>query len=89
VEVNSAYGWVDIAVTDHGVGIDSAELGRIFERFYRVEPASATTVTGGTGLGLAIVRFVARVHGGSASALSVLGEGSRVTMRLPRPPDSA
>jgi two-component system sensor histidine kinase SenX3 len=86
VEVKSAPRWVDIAVTDHGVGIDSAQLDRIFERFYRVEPSSAKS---GTGLGLPIVRHVARLHGGSASALSIPGEGPTLTMRLPRPADPA
>jgi two-component system, OmpR family, sensor histidine kinase SenX3 len=86
VEVNGAPRWVDIAVTDHGVGFDSANLNRIFECFFRVEPASAKS---GMGLGLPIVRHVARLHSGSASALSILGEGSTFTIRLPRPHESA
>jgi two-component system sensor histidine kinase SenX3 len=73
---------VEIAVTDQGVGIPAAELDRIFERFYRVDPARART-TGGTGLGLSIVKHVVATHGGEVRVWSVEGEGSTFTMCLP------
>jgi two-component system sensor histidine kinase SenX3 len=73
---------VEIAVTDHGVGIPVEEIDRIFERFYRVDPARART-TGGTGLGLSIVKHVAATHGGEVRVWSVEGEGSTFTLALP------
>ncbi len=73
---------VDISVTDQGVGIPARELERIFERFYRVDPARARA-TGGTGLGLSIVKHVAATHGGEVRVWSVEGEGSTFTMSLP------
>jgi two-component system, OmpR family, sensor histidine kinase SenX3 len=73
---------VDIVVTDHGIGIPSNELDRIFERFYRVDPARARA-TGGTGLGLSIVKHVAVTHAGEVRVWSVEGEGSTFTLALP------
>ena len=73
---------VDIVVTDQGVGIPADELDRIFERFYRVDPARARS-TGGTGLGLSIVKHVAATHGGEVRVWSVEGEGSSFTLTLP------
>jgi two-component system sensor histidine kinase SenX3 len=73
---------VEIAVTDHGVGIPAEEIERIFERFYRVDPARARD-TGGTGLGLSIVKHVAATHGGEVRVWSVEGEGSTFTLCLP------
>jgi two-component system sensor histidine kinase SenX3 len=75
-------GWVSIAVIDHGIGIPSRDLDRIFERFYRVDRARARD-TGGTGLGLAIVRHVADNHGGRVEVQSREGEGSTFTLWLP------
>ena len=60
---------VRISVADQGIGIPSDEIDRIFERFYRVDPARART-TGGTGLGLSIVKHVAASHGGSVDVWS-------------------
>lgn len=71
-----------ISVEDHGVGIPSRALERIFERFYRVDPGRGRS-TGGTGLGLAIVRHVAANHRGSVQVESREGEGSTFTLRLP------
>jgi two-component system sensor histidine kinase SenX3 len=73
---------VDIVVTDQGVGIPAGEIDRIFERFYRVDPARARA-TGGTGLGLSIVKHIAATHGGEASVWSVEGEGSTFTLSVP------
>jgi signal transduction histidine kinase len=77
-----------VRVRDHGVGISSAELKRIFRRFYRV-PASVALRTKGSGLGLFIVRSVARKHGGRAFAESEgQGRGSTFTLLLPRAADA-
>src|SRR4051812_5558390 len=76
---------VDISVTDRGIGIPAHELDRIFERFYRVDPARHRS-TGGTGLGLSIVKHVAATHGGEVRVWSVEGQGSTFTLTLPRKP---
>src|SRR5690349_23702370 len=73
---------IDITVTDSGIGIPRHELDRIFERFYRVDPARSRA-TGGTGLGLAIVKHVAASHGGEVTVWSSEGQGSTFTLRLP------
>ncbi len=75
-------GQVEISVSDQGIGIGEADLDRIFERFYRADPARSRE-TGGTGLGLAIVKHIATNHGGSVDVWSVEGSGSTFTMRLP------
>ncbi|HET6625535.1 MAG TPA: ATP-binding protein [Nocardioidaceae bacterium] len=74
---------VEITVTDQGIGIPPAEIDRIFERFYRVDPARHRS-TGGTGLGLSIVKHVAASHGGEIRVWSVEGQGSSFTITLPR-----
>jgi two-component system sensor histidine kinase SenX3 len=74
---------VDLTVTDQGIGIPAAELDRIFERFYRVDPARHRS-TGGTGLGLSIVKHVAASHGGEVKVWSEEGRGSSFTLSLPR-----
>jgi two-component system sensor histidine kinase SenX3 len=74
---------VDISVTDQGIGIPAHEIDRIFERFYRVDPARHRS-TGGTGLGLSIVKHVAASHGGDVRVWSVEGQGSTFTLTLPR-----
>jgi two-component system sensor histidine kinase SenX3 len=75
---------VALRVRDNGVGIPSAELKRIFKRFYRVQ-SQATGQVKGTGLGLFIVRSIVRRHGGEAFAESEgEGRGSTFTIRLPR-----
>lgn len=74
---------VEISVVDQGIGIPSQEIDRIFERFYRVDPARHRT-TGGTGLGLSIVKHVAATHGGDVRVWSVEGQGSTFTLALPR-----
>lgn len=73
---------IHIAVRDHGVGIPNEEIERIFERFYRVDPARARS-TGGTGLGLSIVKHVAASNGGRVAVWSEPGEGSSFTLILP------
>jgi len=73
---------VRVSVEDHGMGIEPAEQRRVFERFYRVDPARSRE-TGGTGLGLAIVKHIATSHGGRVEVWSVEGTGSTFTMTLP------
>lgn len=74
---------VEVSVVDQGVGIPTADLDRIFERFYRVDPARHRS-TGGTGLGLSIVKHVAATHGGEVRVWSVEGQGSTFTLTLPQ-----
>jgi two-component system sensor histidine kinase SenX3 len=73
---------VEISVEDQGIGIPERDLQRIFERFYRVDPARSRA-TGGTGLGLAIVKHVTAAHGGSVTVRSQEGAGSTFTISLP------
>ena len=72
----------EVSVTDQGIGIPERDRERIFERFYRVDPARSRA-TGGTGLGLAIVKHVTAAHGGSVAVWSREGSGSTFTLRLP------
>lgn len=74
--------WVEIAVTDNGIGIRPEDQERIFERFYRVDYARSRE-NGGTGLGLSIVKHIVAGHGGTISVWSRLGQGSTFTIRLP------
>ena len=69
-------------MTDQGIGISEKDRDRIFERFYRVDPARSRA-TGGTGLGLSIVKHVAASHGGEVTVWSAEGQGSTFTLRLP------
>ena len=73
---------IEIVVTDQGIGIPESELDRIFERFYRVDPARSRE-TGGTGLGLSIVKHVASKHGGEIKVWSSPNVGSSFALRLP------
>lgn len=75
-----------LEVEDHGIGIPSRELERIFERFYRVDQGRSRQ-TGGTGLGLSIVRHVAANHQGRVEVDSREGEGSTFRLVLPLQPD--
>ena len=72
----------EIIVTDQGTGIPEGELGRIFERFYRVDTARSRS-TGGTGLGLSIVKSLVGLHRGEMNVVSRVGEGTTVTIVLP------
>ena len=75
-------GIVEISITDQGIGIPEDDLARIFERFYRVDPARSRQ-TGGTGLGLSIVKHVAAKHGGDIKVWSAENVGSTFTLMLP------
>ena len=80
--------YVEITVSDNGIGIPPAELERIFERFYRVDYARSRA-NGGSGLGLSIVKHIAAAHGGEVPVWSQPGRGSTFTMRLPSRPAPA
>jgi two-component system sensor histidine kinase SenX3 len=82
VGVSSSDGIIEVAVTDQGVGIPDDERDRVFERFYRSDPARSRN-TGGSGLGLAIVKHVVQNHGGDVRVWSQPGNGSTFTIRLP------
>jgi len=83
--VREQEGVVEIVVVDQGIGIPPEALSRLFERFYRVDPARSRD-TGGTGLGLSIVKHVVADHGGAVTVWSEPGRGSTFTVRLPLAP---
>ena len=82
ISLISKNGLAEISISDQGLGIPEKDLERVFERFYRVDPARSRA-TGGTGLGLSIVKHVVTIHGGDISLWSVEGAGSTFTIRLP------
>ena len=69
-----------LSVRDEGGGIEASDLPHVFERFYKADQSRAS---GGSGLGLAIVRHIAEAHGGSASVVSVPGEGADFRISVP------
>ena len=75
-------GAVEIEVADNGCGIGAEHLPKLFDRFYRVDPARARH-RHGTGLGLAIVRSILDLHGGTVSVASQPGKGATFTLRFP------
>jgi len=79
---------VEISVADQGIGIAPDDIDRVFERFYRADPARSRS-TGGTGLGLSIVKHVVENCGGRVTVWSQPGMGSTFTMHLPVPPNAA
>ncbi len=72
----------EIEVRDNGPGMSGDQAGRVFERFYRADPARART-RGGSGLGLSIVAAIVEAHDGTVTAISAPGEGMTVTVRIP------
>ena len=81
-------GHAELSVADQGIGIPERDLERIFERFYRVDPARSRA-TGGTGLGLAIVKHVMAAHNGKVTVRSVEDDGSTFTLSIPLRSDHA
>jgi two-component system, OmpR family, sensor kinase len=73
-------GCLAVAVEDHGIGIPSADVGRLFERYFRGSNVSGIV---GTGVGLNLVKMVVDLHGGAVAVESQEGTGSRFTVRLP------
>ncbi|MFJ5225639.1 MtrAB system histidine kinase MtrB [Streptomyces sp. NPDC088400] len=88
VRMGVAGGAVAVAVRDYGVGLKPGEATRVFNRFWRADPARART-TGGTGLGLSIAVEDARLHGGWLQAWGEPGGGSQFRLTLPRTADEA
>src|SRR5262245_27687797 len=82
VTLRHAGGAAELAVGDTGSGIPEAERERIFERFHRVAGDRARTHEG-SGIGLALVHELVRLHGGTITVSSVLGQGSTFVVRLP------
>jgi len=73
----------EISISDNGSGIAAEHLPRVFDRFYRADPARSST---GTGLGLALVKSIVALHGGSVSIQSKVGRGTTVTLTFPDRP---
>ncbi|OZG61412.1 two-component system sensor histidine kinase [Bifidobacterium myosotis] len=86
VGLGQDHGTVTIRVVDQGIGIPEKSLDRVFERFYRVDPARSRA-TGGSGLGLAITKHCVQENGGKISVWSREGEGSTFTIEMPAAPD--
>ena len=82
IESRAAGKLVEVAIVDHGPGIEPKHLARLFERFYRVDQGRSRHL-GGTGLGLSIVKHIAQVHGGKVGVESVVGTGSTFSLFLP------
>jgi two-component system OmpR family sensor kinase len=76
-----------VEVVDHGPGLTPEQSERVFERFYRADPARSQAA-GGTGLGLSIVAALVAVHGGTVQVDSVPGRGARFRVVLPLAPDA-
>ncbi len=83
VDIREAEGVAVLSVSDTGIGIPAEHRSRIFERFYRVDKSHSKD-TGGTGLGLSIVKHAVAYHGGTVKLDSGVGEGTTVTVELPR-----
>ena len=82
ISVRAESGAATIAIQDEGVGIASADVPRVFDRFYRAESARGTTA--GAGLGLAIAKWIADVHGAEVTIAPAPGRGTHVSVRFPR-----
>jgi two-component system sensor histidine kinase MtrB len=83
VAVASSSRTVAVVVRDYGVGLSTAQVARVFDRFWRADPARARTM-GGTGLGLSISREDAQLHDGALEAWGSPGEGAAFRLMLPR-----
>jgi two-component system, OmpR family, sensor kinase len=78
--------WAEVTVADEGPGIPAQEQSRVFEQFWRGDPARGRTSAGGAGLGLSIVEALVRAHGGAVIVDSVARLGTALTIRLPLDP---
>ena len=84
VKLHEQEGTVIGEIADTGIGIEKKHLEKIWDRFYRVDPARTSTASGNTGLGLSLVKWIANVHGGNITVESEYGEGSVFTFRIPQ-----
>ena len=75
--------WLRVVVRDTGIGIDAADLPRLFLPFVRLDTRTTRT-TGGTGLGLTLTRRLVELHHGTIDVASTPGHGTTFTIRLPR-----
>ena len=82
VSLNADQTYFYVKIVDTGVGIPEDEIGKIFERFYRVDKARSRE-TGGTGLGLSICKNIIQLHHGVIRVSSDYGEGSTFVVRIP------
>jgi signal transduction histidine kinase/DNA-binding response OmpR family regulator len=82
MENTTETGWVEISVTDTGVGIPEEKLEKVFDRFYQVD-GSSTRTTGGTGIGLSLAQELVELHRGTIHVASKVGEGSTFVVGLP------
>lgn len=82
VSLSERDGFVDVSVTDHGIGIAPEEVGKIFEKFYRVSTGLVHDVKG-SGLGLSLVKHIMDAHHGKIGVMSAPGRGSTFTLSLP------
>lgn len=82
IRLRSDGGFIQLSVSDNGIGIPKEDISHLFERFYRVEK-SRSTDAGGTGLGLAIAKEIVEAHGGQIAVESTLGKGTTVLIDLP------
>ena len=89
VSVRRNGAWAEVTVADEGPGIVARDQPRIFERFWRGDPARGRTGAGGAGLGLSMVDALVRAHGGAIAVQSTPGQGTAFTLRLPLAPDEA
>jgi signal transduction histidine kinase len=87
IGVRGVSGAMRVEVTDSGIGIPAAQLPRLFEKFYQVDP-STTRSYGGTGLGLSIAKALVEAHGGEIGVESALGKGSCFWFTLPLPEEA-
>lgn len=83
LQVDALEDSIQIQVKDTGIGIEAADIPRLFERFYRVDKARSRN-TGGTGLGLAIVKHIIEIHGGSIVIDSIINEGTTFSIYFPK-----
>ena len=83
ISVEDAADRVTVTVSDTGIGIPADSIGRVFERFYRVDKSHSRRI-GGTGLGLSIVKHGAALHGGTVTISSAEGAGTTVKLTLPK-----
>jgi two-component system OmpR family sensor kinase len=86
IDITEEVDFVQIEVTDNGIGFPGASVERVFDRFYRADP-SRSRRSGGSGLGLAIAEAVVTAHSGTIRASNNEDGGARVTIRLPRRPN--